>query len=209
MDRNIGRPGGPVPAAPTVAEGAGAAGLAERSVREIFETASSTAPAPGAGSVMALAGMWGAALVLKAIRITHKHDQQSAETQAAELYLQRLAELLARDAEEDAADFEAYVAALRRPKSDPERKDAISEAAANAAETAVRTLEHARAAVAVCHTLHGRIAEVMAADLEAGSALLAAAARTAGEDARESIASVRVEEVRRSVLERLARASAA
>ena len=104
--------------------------LGRRTVQEIFDGASSTDPSPGAGSVMAMAGAWGVALALKAIRISHKHGKGGPETRSAEPELERLAALMMQDAQDDAAGFEAYVAALRRPKSDPGRDAAISQAAA-------------------------------------------------------------------------------
>jgi len=93
------------------------AALGDRTVREIFGQAASTAPAPGAGSVMALAGAWGAALALKAIRISRRHDLASPQAAAAEPELERLAELMMQDAEDDCAAFQAYVAALRRART--------------------------------------------------------------------------------------------
>jgi formiminotetrahydrofolate cyclodeaminase len=158
--------------------------LSRMTVQEILQAAGSTAPSPGAGSVMALAGAWGAALALKAIRITEKHNKGSEATRAAEPELERLAQLLLEDAQDDATGFEAYVQALRRPKSDPDRQAAVGQASAATAQTAVRTLEHTRAAIGVCASVKGGVAPVVAADLDAALALLRAAGRTARQDAK-------------------------
>jgi len=179
--------------------------LADRTVGEIFEGAASVDPSPGAGSVMALAGMWGLALALKAVRISRRHGRASDAALAAEPELERLAGLLRQDAEDDAAGFQAYVAAVRRPRSDPGREAAVSQAAAATAETSVRTLEHARAALELCRGLAGGVAGFLDADLQAAVALLQAAARTAGQDAVQNAQGVRSGPVREQVLGRVAR----
>ena len=171
--------------------------LGRLTVQEIFDGASSTDPAPGAGSVMAMAAAWGVALALKSVRITHKHGKGGPETQSAEPELERVGALLMQDADDDATGFAAYVAALRRPRSDADREAAVSQAAAAIAETALRTLEHARAARAVCTSLQGKVLPVMDPDMDAAQALLAAASRTARQDAEESLDKVAPEELPR------------
>ncbi len=149
--------------------------LSEQSVAQVYRQAGSAAPTPGGGSVTALCGMLGIALILKAIRITLRHRQEPALA-AADAALERLASALEADADADVAAFDAFIAAARRPRDadeDPaEHASRLQAAAAVAAEAGLGALEHAAAAIGEAGRIEDLIDRVVRADLDDGRRLL-------------------------------------
>ena len=178
--------------------------LADQPVRNIYSQAASTEPTPGGGSVTALAGMLGVALVLKALRISLKRREDAAEFLSADQALEQLAEALAADADADADVFEGYMAALRLDKADASRAGRIDEAAAKATGVGLQALRNAVEAIDRCRSLEPIISRQMAPDLVAGLGLLDVARLNAVENAEANLASVKDPPTRAQLSERLA-----
>jgi len=149
--------------------------LSAQTVAQVYGKASSAAPTPGGGSVTALCGMLGIALILKAVRITLRHRQEPGLT-AAEAALERLAGALEADADADVAAFDAFIVAARRPRAgdmDPAQHALeVQAAAAVAAEAGLRALEHATQAIGEAGRIEHLIDQVVRADLDDGRRLL-------------------------------------
>ena len=132
----------------------------------------------------------GVALLLKAVRITLRHRDDEA-LKAAELEFERLAGLLAQDADADAASFDAYMAAGRLPRATPgeiaARSRALAQAALDSVEVALAALAHAAEAMIVARRVAGRLSPRMAPDLSGGLALLEAVRANAVDNARDSL----------------------
>ena len=181
--------------------------LSELSIDKIYQLAGSTAPTPGGGSVTALCGLLGIALILKALRITRRHRPGEA-LDTAESALESLAAALEADAEDDAIAFDAFIQAVRLPKDDEdqqtERTEQMQHAAAAAAAAALDTLEHANAAIEQAERIHGDVAAAVLADIRAGSRMVHVTIQNAIDNANGNIESAGPETVRDGLLARLA-----
>jgi formiminotetrahydrofolate cyclodeaminase len=181
--------------------------LAEQSITQLYRDAGSTEPAPGGGSVTALCGMLGIALVLKALRISLKRREDGASFQGADTALEQLSAALAADADADAATFSGYIAAMRLPKGSREeaarRAGAIQDAAVASTQAGLEALEHAARAIAQAKALGPAISQQMAPDLEAGLALLALMRLNAVHNAEANLTGVKDEQVRDGLARRL------
>ena len=105
--------------------------LVELTVKEFVEQLSSNAPAPGGGSVAALAGGLGAALCIMVTRLTlgrEKHRDVWADMtrvcDAAVRHSRRFLELV----DEDTAAYNQVMAAFKMPKESDAQKSARQEA---------------------------------------------------------------------------------
>jgi methenyltetrahydrofolate cyclohydrolase len=164
--------------------------LSRLSIEALYAQAASTAPAPGGGSVTALCGMLGVSLVLKALRITLR-KAEDAELKAAEPELDRLARILAEDADADALSFDAYIAAVRLPRATPDEAKAraarLKAAAVQATQAALAARDHADEAIAHAKAIGGRLTSRLAPDLAAGLQLREAARANAIQNARDNL----------------------
>ncbi|HEY5983313.1 MAG TPA: glutamate formimidoyltransferase [Anaerolineales bacterium] len=125
------------------------AGSAQPAASFIDEVAAATA-APGGGSVAALAGALGAALVEMVAGLTigkSKYQEVEPEMLAVRVQAHRLRAELSQAVEDDAAAFEAVMGAYKLPKSTQAateaRQNAISRAMMNAAHVPLHTAEAA------------------------------------------------------------------
>lgn len=187
--------------------------LSRRTVADLFEQASSTAPTPGGGSISALCGMLGIALILKALRISIRRNEDRDSYAAFDADLVRLADALAEDAEADEQAFQAYIDAAGLPRaSEPEqraRDAALGRAAIAATDAALRTLLHAKDAFAVSRALEPAIKDSIRADLVAGRELLNVVRSVAVENARTNLRSLKDEAERQRLTHQLDRDGAA
>jgi glutamate formiminotransferase/formiminotetrahydrofolate cyclodeaminase len=118
--------------------------LTELSLKEFLVTLSGDSPAPGGGSVSALAGALSAALCSMVARLTlgkEKHrgawKEMERLREAADVLSSRLLELV----EEDSAAYNRVVAAFRIPKENKSaREKAIQSATREAASVPMETL---------------------------------------------------------------------
>jgi len=159
--------------------------LTNLTVRDLTERLARSDPVPGGGSVAALAGAMGAALVAMVAELTSgrpdyaEHEATIAELRSAAL--ERLALLLTL-AEEDATAYESVVRARRMPKESEPQREARAAALRGAMLDAARV--PLRTAVVAAEVLE--LAERMApignrkAVSDAGVAALLAAAALRG-----------------------------
>jgi glutamate formiminotransferase/formiminotetrahydrofolate cyclodeaminase len=122
--------------------------LAGLSLRDFVDELSNESPAPGGGSVSALAGSMAAGLAAMVAVLSHTKKGLEAKQPEFDRIAVRGQELkdqllVAVDADTDA--FDALLAAMRMPKATPEeealRKTALADATVGAAEVPLRVLE--------------------------------------------------------------------
>ena len=125
--------------------------LVRKTVRDFVDVLSSSAPAPGGGSVAALAGSIAAALSAMVAALTtgrkgHAHQAEAMEAMA--IRAQDLKEAFLADIDADTEAFDAVMAAVRMPSRTPadrEARDAAMKAATRQAiEVPLRVLERCR-----------------------------------------------------------------
>ena len=100
-------------------------GLMDMRCRDFVDEVSRATPAPGGGSIAALAGSLGAALASMVANLTHgkaASDLAERELLAAAEKAQRVKDALVLAVDEDTLAFSAYMDALRLPKGTPEEK---------------------------------------------------------------------------------------
>jgi methenyltetrahydrofolate cyclohydrolase len=187
--------------------------LSRRTVADLFEQAGSTAPTPGGGSVTALCGMLGIALILKALRISIRRNEDRGSYAALDVELVRLADALAGDAEADEQAFQAYIDAAGLPRESEQeqqaRAAALGRAAIVATDAALTTLRHAKEAFAISRDLEPAIKESIKADLVAGRELLKVVRSVAVENAETNLRSLKDEAERQRLSQALDRDGAA
>lgn len=123
--------------------------LVEKTVTAFTEELASASPAPGGGSVSALAGALGAALTAMVCRLTlgnEKYGNVQVEIDVLVRKADDLSELLTKYVDEDTAAFNQVMAAYRLPKDTQEQKtirsQAIQQAMQNAASLPLRVAEN-------------------------------------------------------------------
>ena len=100
--------------------------LVRRPVHDFVDEVSRDSPAPGGGSVAALAGALGAALASMVANLTYGKEGTEArdgELGAIAEAAQELKEQLVAAVDADASAFQGYLDALRLPRSTPEEKE--------------------------------------------------------------------------------------
>ena len=123
--------------------------LTEGSVREFLATTGSAAPAPGGGSVSALAGALSAALAEMVANLTQgeKYASVAANMRSLAEEARALRESLTEGVEKDTECFTSYMEALRMPKDTEEeraaRRRAMQEGLKIAAMVPLQTAETA------------------------------------------------------------------
>ena len=179
--------------------------LVSMSVRDFVDELSSDSPAPGGGSVSALAAALGAGLAAMVAVLSHarkgfesKHeDLDRIAVRAQELKAQFLA---AVDA--DTAAFDRLLDAMRLPKDDPNRDTVIADATVRATEVPLGVLEACPEVIELCAEV-GRIGlQASLSDAGVGAQVARAAAAGAYQNVCINLASFRAPEL-------LARADAA
>lgn len=99
--------------------------LIQKSVAEFTDEVSRDTPAPGGGSISALAGALGAALASMVANLTYgKEGTEAKDPELAELAekAQAIKDLLITCIDEDTQAFNIFLEALRLPKNTPEEK---------------------------------------------------------------------------------------
>lgn len=118
--------------------------LAAMSLREFTDELSSESPAPGGGSVSALAAALGAGLASMVAVLSHTKkgfEPKHADLDRIAVRAQELKDQMLTAVDADTAAFDALLEAMRMPKDDPAREGALTDATANAAEIPLGVLE--------------------------------------------------------------------
>lgn len=182
--------------------------LASMTVRDFVDVLSSDAPAPGGGSVSALAAAMGAALASMVAVLSHtrkgfesKHDDLDRIALRGQALKDRF--LAAVDA--DTAAFDALLDAMRMPKDDPTRDAALADATIGAAEVPLSVLEGCPEVIELCREVARIGLQASLSDAGVGAQMARAAAAGAYQNVCINLLSLN--EHRRAPL--LARADAA
>ncbi|MBP2635381.1 MAG: fchA 1 [Firmicutes bacterium] len=123
--------------------------LIEKNVTDFIDVLASASPAPGGGSVSALAGSLGAALTAMVCRLTLGNEKYSdVQAKAGSMLKQadELKNLLQKYVDEDTEAFNKVMAAYKLPKDTEEQKtdrsQAIQQAMQNAASLPLKVAEY-------------------------------------------------------------------
>lgn len=193
--------------------------LTDLPVTDFVHRVSGDAPTPGGGSVAALAGALGSALVAMVGNLTwrrpeRKDDREELARLAREA--QNLKERLLRGVHEDSAAFDAILAARRLPQGTDSEKAARTEAIRRAEQRAVEVpWETLEAAARVAELAAQAVAvgyEQCRSDAGAAAAMAVAAAEGAALNVRINLVGrtdPEAESLRRQALEVLSRARGA
>ncbi|MGB9793324.1 MAG: cyclodeaminase/cyclohydrolase family protein [Thermacetogeniaceae bacterium] len=112
--------------------------LTKLSVEGFIEEVASSSPAPGGGSVSALAGALGAALVAMVARLTEGKDTGGDDLQGVLGKAEQLRASLKESISEDTATFNRVMAAYRLPKQTEEERQRRSKTIQDALLAAAR-----------------------------------------------------------------------
>ena len=130
--------------------------LASMSLREFTDELSSESPAPGGGSVSALAASMAAGLASMVAVLSH--TKKGFESKHADLdrianRAQELKDRMLAAVDADTAAFDALLEAMRMPKDDPAREQALADATVGAAEIPLGVLEACPAIIELCREI--------------------------------------------------------
>ncbi len=131
--------------------------LVQRKVADFADEVSRDTPAPGGGSIAALAGSLGAALAAMVANVSNGKGEFDAKyEEICELaeQAQRVKDDLLRAVDEDTAAFNVVLEAMRLPKDTPAQQEArataMREGYKSAARVPLRTAELCREALQLC-----------------------------------------------------------
>ena len=165
--------------------------FAARTLTQFFDDLSSSAPTPGGGTASAVAGAMGVSLLMMVAGLPKTRTNTEEERIALDRCRTTLGDLrrsLTEAADDDAAAFDAVMAAFRQPKTTDEekarRKAAIAAAMRGATEAPRTTLDLCMRALAI----GGAVAEhgnpSASSDVRVAAQLLHAAAQGAAANIR-------------------------
>ncbi|HUP63370.1 MAG TPA: glutamate formimidoyltransferase [Thermoanaerobaculia bacterium] len=187
--------------------------LASMSLREFVDELSSESPAPGGGSVSALAASMGAALAGMVAVLSHTKKGFESKQEALEriaVRAQHLKDELLAAVDADTAAFDALLDAMRMPKNTEDeqrlRDAALADATVGAAEVPLRVLESCPEVIDLCREIARIGMEASLSDAGVGAQVARAAAAGAYQNVTINLAGLS-DASRRSSL--LARADAA
>jgi formiminotetrahydrofolate cyclodeaminase len=181
-------------------------------VAQFVDALASGEPVPGGGAAAAIAGSLGAALVAMVGNLSDgrpKYAEHAALHARAIPAAQELKDRLLALADEDAAAFAGYGAAMKLPRETDEqasvRAAAIREAALAATLSPLRTVEASLEVVALAEELAGRSNRNASSDLEVAALLSVAACRSAAANVYINLPSLGDETRARELFERTER----
>jgi glutamate formiminotransferase/formiminotetrahydrofolate cyclodeaminase len=162
---------------------AGQARLVSMTVRAFADELSTDSPAPGGGSVAALAGALGAALAAMVANLSHAKkgfESRHADLERIALRGQALKGTLLAAVDADTAAFDRLLEAMRLPKGTPEeqaaRETAIAAATVAAIEVPLGVLEACPETVELCVEVGAIGLQASRSDAGTGAQLARAAA---------------------------------
>ncbi|HYH08925.1 MAG TPA: glutamate formimidoyltransferase [Thermoanaerobaculia bacterium] len=157
--------------------------IASMTLRDFVDDLSSESPAPGGGSVSALAASMAAGLASMVAVLSHTKkgfEAKQAELDRLAIRAQELKDQQLAAADADTAAFDALMDAMRMPKStDSEialRNEAIIRATVGAAEVPLRVLEACPEIVELCRDVARIGMQASLSDVGVGAAMARAAA---------------------------------
>jgi formiminotetrahydrofolate cyclodeaminase len=171
--------------------------LSSLPISVLFEQASSVAPAPGGGCVSALCGYLAVSLLLKSIRISSRaHPDDSSFAEVDRQLVASAGQLLVL-AQADSDSFEAYMRALKLPKTTSEeiasRRKAIHDAAVGATASALDILDTGNGILDIAHRVQNRVSVSIVADERSAVEVVSAMNSTAEWNADANMTSLHEE----------------
>ena len=127
--------------------------LASMSVRNFLDELSSDSPAPGGGSVSALAASMGASLAAMVATISHSKkgfESKQADLDRIAVRAQQLKGDFLSAVDADTAAFDRLLAAMRLPADDATRDSALRDATVAATEVPLGVLERCPEVISLC-----------------------------------------------------------
>lgn len=186
-------------------KGRGRPGLVDAAVAGFVHRVADDSPAPGGGSVAALAGALGAALGTMVANLSaHKRgwDHRWEEFSAWAVRGKDCATALLRLVDEDTRAFDALLAAFRLPSVRVGRAEAIEAATRHAIEVPLAVMEASLEALAVVEGMAAEGLKSSVSDAGVGALLATAAVRGAHLNVRINAATLADAPARRAYLER-------
>lgn len=168
--------------------------LASMSVRDFVDELSSDAPAPGGGSVSALAASMGAALAAMVAVLSHTKkgfEAKHEELDRIAVRGQELKDKFLAAVDADTAAFDRLLEAFRIPKDDPNRDAAIEEATIGAAEVPLSVLEGCAEVIELCRDVARIGLQASLSDAGVGAQVARAAAAGAHQNVCINLAGVK------------------
>jgi glutamate formiminotransferase / formiminotetrahydrofolate cyclodeaminase len=127
--------------------------LASMTVRHFIDELSSDSPAPGGGSVSALAAAMGAALAAMVAAISHGKkgfEKKQADLDRIATRAQELKDQFVAAIDADTAAFDRLLEAMRLPAADATRESVIADATVGATEVPLGVLEKCPDVIELC-----------------------------------------------------------
>ncbi len=172
--------------------------LVRKTVREFVDEVSRDTPAPGGGSIAALAGSIGAALAAMVANLTAVKAEFAGryeELDGLAVRAQGIKDLLLAAVDEDTQAFNGVMEALRMPTDTPEQKAARSAALQSgykqATDVPLETARHCRAALALCLAAVRVGNNAMITDAGVGALVSLAGVKGAAYNARINLKSIK------------------
>jgi glutamate formiminotransferase/formiminotetrahydrofolate cyclodeaminase len=181
--------------------------LVDRTVTAFVHETASESPAPGGGSVAALAGVLGAALGTMVANLSaHKRgwDHRWEEFSGWAVRGKECHQALLRLVDEDTRAFAALLAAFRLPQDQPARAEAIEAATRRAIEVPLAVMEASLAAMDVIEAMASTGLKSSVSDAGVGALMATAAVRGAHLNVRINAATLADTAARRGYLKRAA-----
>jgi glutamate formiminotransferase/formiminotetrahydrofolate cyclodeaminase len=160
--------------------------LASMSLREFVDELSSDSPAPGGGSVAALAGSMAAGLAAMVAVLSHTKkgfEAKQAELDHIAVRAQAFKDQLLAAVDADTDAFDTLLAAMRMPKDHADRDQAIIDATVGAAEIPLRVLEACPDIIDLCRDVAKIGLQASLSDAGVGAQM----ARAAGAGAYQNV----------------------
>ena len=180
--------------------------LVRKSVGEFVDEVSRDTPAPGGGSIAALAGSIGAALAAMVANLTvgkAGFDNRYKDLDALAVQAQGVKDRLLAAVDEDTQAFNGVMEALRMPKETAAEKTARSAAIQSgykrATEVPMQTARQCRAALELCLAAARSGNDVMITDAGVGALVSFAGVKGAAYNARINLKSIKDADYVRSV----------
>ncbi len=168
--------------------------LASMSVRDFVDELSSDAPAPGGGSVSALAASMGAALASMVAVLSHTKkgfEAKHAELDRIAVRGQELKDQFLAAVDADTEAFDRLLESFRIPKDDPKRDAAIEAATIGAAEVPLSVLERCGEVIELCREIARIGLQASLSDAGVGAQVARAAAAGAYQNVCINLAGVK------------------
>ena len=173
----------------------------------VADALSNTEATPGGGSAAGISGAMGAGLGLMAVGISLKSKKldlaRKPELERASAVLAAFKSDFERLTKEDAASFDAFMAAVGLPKEDPSRAARMQQALIHAAEVPLQTAQKAGEAYSLVEKTLPLCGPAVVSDMSCALHLLRAAGLCASENVRINLGGIKDAAVAADLSQRL------